>query len=174
MGLAAAVGVLVTACASVPKSESKRAELEAVATATLRVLEAKDPSVRSLIDQSAGYVVFPAIKQGGAIIGGAGGTGVVYENGQRTGFAELSQASVGAQLGGQKYAELVIVRDKFTLDKMKAGSFDFGGQASAVILKQGAGTATQWGPNGVAVIVQPTKGAMVNASVSGQQIKFKG
>ena len=64
----------------------------------------------------------------------AGGRGVIYEQGRQVGFAKLSEASVGAQVGGQKFAELVIVRDQFTLDKLKAGTFDFGAQAQAVIL----------------------------------------
>jgi len=174
IGLFVAAGALVGACASVPKSESKRADLRSEGAATLGDMLAEAPELQTLIDQSAGYVVFPAVKQGGAIVGGAGGTGVVYEKGQQTGFAELSQASVGAQLGGQRYAELVIVRDQNVLDKMRAGNFDVGGQAQAVILKQGAGVAAHFGDNGIAVVVRPEKGAMVNVSLTGQQIKLRG
>jgi lipid-binding SYLF domain-containing protein len=173
LGLFAA-GMLVTACASVPKSASQRSELESQADGTLQDMIAKDPKLTALLDQSAGYVVFPVVKQGGAIVGGAGGKGVVYEQGRPSGFAELSQASIGAQLGGQKYAELVIVRDAAMLENMKAGSFDVGGQASAVILKEGAATATQFGDRGVAVIVAPKGGAMFNVSLSGQRIKLTG
>src|ERR1700690_2411166 len=104
VGLVVAAGAFVTACASVPKSHAKRSELEAQATAALQEMVAKDPSVQSLLDQSAGYVVFPSIRQGGAIVGGASGQGVVFQNGRRVGFATLSQASIGAQLGGQKFA----------------------------------------------------------------------
>ena len=83
----------------------------------------------------------------------------------------MSRVSVGAQVGGQKYAELIAVRDKFTFDKMKAGDFDLGGQASAVILRAGAATATNFSDKGIAVVMDPIGGAMVNASVSGQRIK---
>ena len=174
VGLFVAVSALVMGCAGVPKSRSERAEVTADAHQTLQEMVAKDPDVQGLIDQSAGYIIFPSVKQGGAIVGGAGGSGVVYENGRRTGYAALSQASIGAQLGGQKYSELVIVRDRDKLESMKSGKFDVGAQASAVILKQGAASATRFGKNGVAVFVQPKGGAMVNVSVSGQQISFRG
>jgi lipid-binding SYLF domain-containing protein len=165
------VSALVAGCASVPKSQVKRTELETEAAQALQEMVAKDPGLPSLLDQAAGYIVFPEVKQGGFVVGGAGGKGVVYEHGQPVGFADLSQASVGAQVGGQKFAELIVVRDKFTLDKIKAGSLDVGGQASAVILKEGAGTATRFGANGVAVVVNPKGGAMVNVSITGQRIK---
>jgi lipid-binding SYLF domain-containing protein len=163
--------VLVAGCASAPKSHSERAQLKRDAATVQREMVAKDPALQSLIDQAAGHIVFPEIAQGGFIVGGAGGTGVIYERGKPAGFAELSQGSFGAQVGGQKYAELIIVRDKFTLDRIKAGSFDVGGQASAVILKAGAGSAAHFSDNGVAVVIEPISGGMLNASITGQQIK---
>jgi len=166
-----AVSALIAGCASAPKTQTARSALEIDADHTKQAMLSKDPALHSLLDQAAGYIVFPEVKQGGFIVGGAGGKGVVYEKGQPAGYAEMNQASVGAQLGGQKYAEMVVVRDKFTFDKIKSGSFDVGGQASAVILKQGAGSATGFGDNGVAVIVDPLKGAMVNVSLTGQRIK---
>jgi lipid-binding SYLF domain-containing protein len=165
------LGAFVAGCASTPKSQSKRTQLEIQAAEARQEMLAKDPALRSLLDQAAGYIVFPEIAQGGFIVGGAGGDGVVYERGRRVGFAQLSQGAVGALVGGQKFAELIVVRDKPTLDKMKAGTFDFGAQSSAVILKAGAGAATSFGANGVAVVVNPISGAMLNASVTGQKIK---
>ncbi|MGZ3441951.1 MAG: hypothetical protein ACXVDD_20665 [Polyangia bacterium] len=165
------MSALVAGCASGPKTTSERTQLVTDAATAQREMLNKDPAIQSLLDQSAGYIIFPEIKQGGFVVGGGGGRGVIYEHGKRAGFAELSQASVGAQIGGQKYAELLIVRDKFTLDKIKAGSFDVGAQASAVILREGAGSATHFGDNGVAVVINPLSGGMVNASVTGQQIK---
>jgi lipid-binding SYLF domain-containing protein len=165
------VFALVAGCASVPKTHAGRSQLRADAIRTQQGMVAKDPSLQPLIDQAAGHIVFPEIGQGGFIVGGASGKGVIFEKGSPTGFAELSQASVGAQVGGQKYAEMVIVRDRETLDRIKSGQFDLGGQASAVILREGAGTGARFGNNGVAVVVNPIAGAMVSASITGQQIK---
>jgi lipid-binding SYLF domain-containing protein len=162
------VGVALVASAP---AQAKKTQLESQAAAAKQAMLLKNPSLQSLLDRSAGYIVFPAVKEGGFIVGGAGAKGVVYERGRRVGFASLSRTSVGAQIGGQKYAELVVVRDRFTLDKMKAGALDFGGRTSAVILRAGAASATTFGDDGLAVVINPIGGAMVNASVSGQRIK---
>jgi lipid-binding SYLF domain-containing protein len=171
--LLSVVFAIIAGCASAPKSQSKISQLEKDAVAAKNQMIAEDPGLQSLIDQGAGYIIFPEIKQGGFIVGAAKGVGVIFEDGKYAGMAELSQGSVGAQVGGQKFAELIISRDKFTLDKIKSGSFDMGAQASAVILRQGEGSAAQFGDSGVAVIVNPISGAMVSASITGQQIKAK-
>jgi lipid-binding SYLF domain-containing protein len=163
---------LVAGCASAPKTHSERTQLDEQAARAKEAMLEKDPSVQSLLDQSAGYIVFPEVKEGGFIVGGAGAQGVVYQQGRPVGYARLSRASVGAQIGGQKYAELVAVRDQFTLDKMRAGDTDIGGQASAVILRAGAATASSFGEKGVAVVIDPIGGAMVSASITGQRIKM--
>jgi lipid-binding SYLF domain-containing protein len=163
--------MLLAGCASAPKTHAKRIQLERDAGAALQAMLQKDPGLQQLLDQSAGYIVFPEVKEGGFIVGGAGASGVIYENGRPTGYAELTRASFGAQVGGQKYAELVVVRDRFAFDKMKAGNFDMGAQASAVIVRAGAATSTSFGERGVAVVINPIGGAMVNASVSGQRIR---
>jgi lipid-binding SYLF domain-containing protein len=171
IGLMMVAGLIATGCASVPKSHAKRNELEQDAVAALEEMKAKDPSIQPLLNQAAGYIVFPSIGQGGFIVGGAGGKGVIFENHKPSGFAEMSQASIGAQIGGQRFAEVLIVRDRFVLDNIKSGKFDFGGQASATILRAGAASSTRFGDNGVAVVVNPIGGAMVNLSLTGQRIK---
>jgi lipid-binding SYLF domain-containing protein len=165
------VAALVAGCASTPRTQSKRTQLQRDAHETVQAMLGKDPTLQPLLDRSAGYVVFPSVKEGGFIVGGAGAEGVVFGAGRPIAFAELSRASFGAQIGGQKYAELIVVRDRYTLDKMRAGNVDFGAQASAVILRAGAATRTDFGANGIAVVIDPIGGAMVNASVSGQRIK---
>ena len=73
-------------------------------------MEMKDPSLRPILNQAAGYIVFPSVGEGGLIVGGASGNGVIYRHGQRAGLAKLTQAEVGAVAGGQSYSELVIVQ----------------------------------------------------------------
>ena len=50
--------------------------------------------------------------KGGAIVGGAYGRGEVYEQGKMVGWADLSQATIGAQLGGQSFSELILFESK--------------------------------------------------------------
>jgi lipid-binding SYLF domain-containing protein len=171
IGLLLAASGVIAACAHVPKSEAKRQELVAEAEQTIQEMTARDPTLQTVLQNAAGYIVFPNVKQGGALVGGAGGSGVLFEAGQQTGFADLNQASIGAQLGGQKFAQIVVLRDRAALDRIKSGTFDMGGQASATMIKAGAASATQFGANGIAVFVQPKGGAMVNLSLTGQKIR---
>jgi len=174
LGLCLALGGGVFGCASAPKTATQRAELHETASQTVAQMTARDPGLQTLLDQSAGYLVFPEVKQGGFVVGGAGGKGVLFEKGRPAGFAELTQASVGAQIGGQKYAEIVVIRDQFALDRVRASNVDLGAQASAVIVKSGAAASTRFNDSGLAVFVQPTAGAMVNASVTGQRVRITG
>jgi hypothetical protein len=80
-------------------------------------MEAKDPTLGPLIDSSAGVIVFPAIGQGGFLLGGGGGSGVLFQNGQPIHFATVSNFAAGALAGGQRYAEVVVVRDPATLEQ---------------------------------------------------------
>jgi lipid-binding SYLF domain-containing protein len=172
LGIVAA-GALVASCAGTPKTSRERTALELQAADTLARMESRDPALRPVLNRAAGYVVFPQVTEAGLLVGGGGGRGVVYEHGRPVGFAELRKGSVGAEAGAQTYAEVVVVRDRFTLEKMKRGEFDFGTQASAVIVRSGAAAASRF-DNGVAVFVQPQGGAMLNLSLTGQRIKFTG
>jgi lipid-binding SYLF domain-containing protein len=163
--------MLVAGVAGAKSDQAKQAQLEKDAGAAKAAMLQKDPALQSLLDQSAGYIIFPNVKEGGFIVGGAGASGVVYKGGQAVGQAKLSRVSVGATVGGQKYSELIAFRDQATLDKTKSGDMDLGAQASAVVLKTGAATETNFGDKGVAIVVNPKGGAMVSAAVKGQKIR---
>jgi lipid-binding SYLF domain-containing protein len=130
-----------------------------------------DSSMKVFFDKAYGYVVFPGIGKGGFIIGGGHGTGWVYEQGTHVGRATLTQVTVGAQIGGQSYREIIFFKDKKTLDDFKKGNLEFSAQASAIIVKQGASKDASY-DHGVAVFTMPTKGAMAEASVGGQRFKY--
>jgi lipid-binding SYLF domain-containing protein len=163
--------LLAAGCAHAPKTEARKMELENKADEAVARILNRDAGVKALLDQAAGYIVFPEVKEGGFIVGGAGAQGVIYQGGRPVGFADLSRVSVGALAGGQRYHELVIVRDQSVLDALKGGSMDVGAKASATILKTGASAQTTFNQSGVAVIVYPLRGAMVNASLAGQRIR---
>jgi lipid-binding SYLF domain-containing protein len=173
LGLIAAAGLLVVGCAHAPKTEAARQDLTQQAQVTLQDMQSRDPNLQALLNSSAGYIVFPKVAQGGFIVGAGSGKGVVFQNGQPIGFATLNRGSVGAQVGGQTFAELIVVRDAYTLQRIKAGQFNLGAQASAVAITYGASAATRFN-NGVAVFVQPHGGAELNLSLTGQRIKFHG
>ena len=84
-------------------SESKEAKSAFIKT---------DESMKGLFDNSYGYVIFPNIDKGALVVGGAGGSGVVYEKGKKVGTATLAQVNVGAQAGAQIYREVIFFENK--------------------------------------------------------------
>jgi len=167
-----ALVIAISACATAPKSASGRSDLVTASEATLGRMRVKDPALAGLLATSAGYAVFPEIGKGGLLVGAAYGRGVLYQNGRRIGFVDLNQGSLGAQLGAQTFTELIVFRDRFAIEKLKAGEFSLSGNASAVILAEGAAATAEFTQQGVAVFVEPRGGAMVEVSVSGQEINF--
>lgn len=139
-----------------------------------------------------GYAVFPTIGKGGLAVGGAYGTGRVFEKGAYIGDASMTQLSIGLQAGGQAYSQIVFFEDKRALDEFTSGDFEFGADASAVAITAAAGatagtagasaTASSTEKNaktsgryfkGVAVFTIVKGGAMYQAAVAGQKFKFK-
>jgi lipid-binding SYLF domain-containing protein len=166
------VVLLIGACATAPKSASGRSKLAMRADATLATMKDRNPNLQSQLNESIGYAVFPEIGKGGVGIGAAYGRGVLYENGRMVGFVELNQASIGAQLGGQTFAELILIRDHAALDRIKNGTFSLSGDVSAVALTSGAAASADF-REGVAVYVLPRGGLMAELTISGQQINYQ-
>jgi lipid-binding SYLF domain-containing protein len=119
-----------------------------------------------------GYVVFPKVTKAGIGIGGAAGRGIVFKNYIVVGSANLKQASIGLQLGGQQYSEVIFFESKKAFDNFTNGKLKFGAQASAVAIKEGASVNAAYN-DGVAVFTKTKGGLMYEASIGGQHFKFK-
>ena len=89
-------------------------------------------------NQSYGYAVFPTIGKAGFIIGGAYGDGHVYEQGAYVGDTSITQGSIGFQLGGQAFSQIVFFQDKRAFDEFTSGNFEFGADANVVAITAGA------------------------------------
>ena len=165
------VAALVMGCQTTPKSAEKKEDLAAAAQRQVDAMIAKDPGLRDVIDKSYANAVFPKIGKGGVIVGGAYGRGVVHEQGSMIGYADMTQASVGAQLGGQTYSELISFENKEALERFKQNKLALSANLSAVIIEAGAAKAAKY-TDGVAVFVMPRAGAMAEASVGGQKFTF--
>ncbi|MEM6757178.1 MAG: YSC84-related protein [Planctomycetota bacterium] len=153
-----------------PEAEKGRM-LSADAYATELAFKKRDPTMSRFFESAYGYAVFPEVAKGGAGIGGAHGDGVVYEQGNKVGYAELSQGSIGFQLGGQVYSQIIFFKDKATLDKFKQGEFEFAAQASAVAASAGAGANADYS-DGVAVFTTGERGLMFEAAIGGQKFAY--
>ncbi len=148
--------------------------------------------VGDFFETSYGYAVFPTVGKGGIGIGGAHGKGRVYVGGEHVGNTKMTQLSVGFQLGGQAFSQIIFFQDKRAFEEFSSGNFEFGAQAEAVALTAAAtASATTTGKSagasggqhdattvgeyhkGMAVFTVAKGGAMYEASVSGQKFGYE-
>jgi lipid-binding SYLF domain-containing protein len=104
---------------------------------TLKLFENAGESA-SFFKKSYGYAVFPTIGKAGLGIGGAHGSGCVYQQGKQVGTAKMNQLSIGWQAGAQGYSLLVFLEDERAFKEFTSGEFEFGAKASAVAITAGA------------------------------------
>lgn len=141
------------------------------AEAALNRLLVKHSDLKERLGKAYGYAVFPSVGRAGVVIGGAYGEGEVYEKGEPVGFATMSQITVGVQVGGQTFTELVIFDKKQSLDEFKhRGKLGFSANASAVIVKAAA-TATS-SPSGVEAKAYSHGGMLLELSLGGSNFLF--
>jgi hypothetical protein len=151
------------------------------------------PAVQPFFETAYGYAVFPTIGKGAIGIGGAHGKGQVYRGGKVTGYTSMTQLTIGFQLGGQAYTQIIFFKDKRAYDEFTSGNFEFGAQATAVAITAGAtaqagtggggASATAGGgkagkqesgyENGMAIFTYVKGGLMYEASIGGQKFNFK-
>lgn len=139
--------------------------------ASLSDFQNADGSLTPLLKSSYGYVIFPRITNGAIGIGGAYGQGEVYQNGKYVGYASVTQGSVGVQLGGQRYAELIMFRNETTFLNFSHNSLEFDARASAIAASAGAAATADYG-KGVLVFTEQEGGLMFQAAIGGQKFKF--
>ena len=161
-----------TACSTAPRSAEGKVEIVGKAEAAVAKAEAKDPALSKVLRNAAGYAVFPTVGKGAVGVGGAYGKGVLYERGRMVGYCDLTQATVGIQLGGQTYTEIIAFETQKAVDRFKSGHFAFDAQATAVVLKSGA-VANAAYTDGVLVITTDEAGLMVEASIGGQKFSYR-
>ena len=149
----------------------KAAQERKAAEETIANFKKKDPSMKRFFDHAYGYAVFPTIGKGAFIVGGAHGSGLVYERGKIVGRVNLSQGTVGLQIGGESYSEIIFFKDKAALERLKKEDLKFSAQASAIAATAGASATADY-EGGVAVFTMGKGGLMVEASIGGQELKF--
>jgi len=152
----------------------------------------KSDAVKPFFNEAYGYAIFPMVGKGGIILGGAYGAGRVYEQRSISGTASLMKVTIGFQLGGQAFSEIIFFEDKRAYNEFISGNFEFDGSLSAVVITaaaqaqsgtQGSSAGASLGPatgtqaethytKGMAVFVHTLGGLMYEMSIGGQKFSF--
>ena len=159
-------------------------------TATKMMFE--DAGVSDMFKSAYGYALFPTIGKAGFVVGGAYGKGRVYEQGKYLGDTAMTQATIGFQIGGEGFSQVVFFQDKRALTEFINGNFEFGAGVNAVALTAAASASATTAGNsatasggknnasigsggynkGMATFIISKGGLMAEASVGGQKFSF--
>jgi len=148
--------------------------------------------ISDMFNSAFGYALFPTIGKGGFVVGGAYGEGRVYVQGKYYGDTSMAQVTIGFQLGGSGFSQVVFFQDKRALAEFVNGNFEFGADVEAVVLTAAAGASANTGGSsatasggknnasigrsgynkGMATFTITKGGLMYEASVGGQKFSF--
>jgi lipid-binding SYLF domain-containing protein len=140
-------------------------------SSTLSVFKSS-PNVQPFFKNAYGYAVFPTVGKAAFIVGGAYGEGQVYRGGKATGTAKLVHASIGWQLGGKAYSEIVFFQDKRAYDTFISGEFAFDANASAVAITAGASAQASTAGSSASATAGPKTGAQSEANYKNGMATF--
>ena len=132
----------------------------------------KLPALKPYFKKAKGYAVFPNIGKAGIGIGGARGKGEVFEKDEVIGSTSVTQLTIGLQLGGQAFSQIIFFKDKKDLERFTQGNFEFGASASAALITEGVNASADYS-DGVAVLTFSKGGLMYEASIGGQKFSFQ-
>ena len=146
------------------------------ATATVNAFAADKDFVvlPALLKKSKGVLIYPLIIEGGFIIGGSGGTGVLLVRDAKTGkfgspaFYSMGGISLGFLAGGQAAETMLVVNTQKALDSLLSTKVKLGGDASIAAGPVGAGATSTFTEDFVSY--SKSKGAYANMSLNGQVI----
>jgi lipid-binding SYLF domain-containing protein len=188
-----ACGTLLALMCAFPAvaNDDKAAKTEAKYADAKQIFLNADASA-VFFNNSYGYALFPTIGKGGVGLGGAHGSGRVYVGGSYVGDTKMTQVTIGFQLGGQAFSQIIFFQDERAFNEFTGGNFEFGAQATAVAITAGASASASTTGNtagasggkndaavaggynkGYAIFTIAKGGLMYEASIGGQKFSYK-
>jgi len=153
------------------QSQQKPIPLVEAANATIKRLEKTNPGLQQQLKKAYGYAIFPSVGKAALVVGGSYGRGAVFERGKPIGYATIGQLTIGVQIGGDTFSEVVVFNTKDALDQFKQGYMAFAANASAVLVKAGAAGTSNF--KGVRAMAYSQGGMLLEAVIGGQKFKFR-
>ena len=177
--LTAAAIALAAAFSSLPAHADEAADARALverATATVNSF-ATNPdyaTLPGLLAKAKGVLVYPRIIEGGFIIGGSGGSGVLLVRDEKTGkfvgpaFYSMGGVSIGFLAGGQAAEVLLLVNSQNALASLLSTSVKLGAAASVAVGPRGSGEGAAITADFISF--SRNRGAFASMALNGQVI----
>ena len=169
--IAAMVGVGVLFAA--PAGAKTAAEIDAGVEAARDQCAAEVPGCEPAAERSQGMLVFPKVTKGAIGVGGSYGEGALIVDDKPAGYYSTAAASIGLQLGGETYSQIIMFMTKDALDSFRNSSgWEVGANAKVAMIDQGkaADVNSVIANNPVVAFVFGQQGLMGDLSVEGAKI----
>lgn len=154
-----------------PASAGGRLDLGNATSSALTAFQ-DDSRAGHFFSTAYGWAVFPKITKGAVGVGIASGRGQVYREGKLTGYAKLTSVTLGAQIGGQTFSEVIFFKNQVSFDKFTASELVFSASAGAVSGKQGGQNLANYS-DGVVMFTRNNSGLIVAADIGGQKFEYR-
>ena len=154
------------------KEQEVAGELHADVKATLERMQKKDPGLRQMIRDAHAYAVFPSVGKAALVVGGSFGKGEVFEEESLIGYAAIAQLTLGVQLGGETFSQLILFENLHSLARFKQNRLAFAANASVAMVKAGAAATARY-EKGVTVFLEAEGGMMLELAIGAQKFIFK-
>jgi SH3 domain-containing YSC84-like protein 1 len=159
------------------KSEAQNSVDKATATVNAFAADKEFVALPQLMKKAKGVLIYPLIVEGGFIIGGSGGTGVLLVRDEKTNtyskpaFYGMGGLSLGFLAGGAAAETILVVNTQKALDSLLSTKLKLGGDASIAVGPKGAGTSATFTEDFISY--SKSKGAYANMSLNGQVISSR-
>jgi SH3 domain-containing YSC84-like protein 1 len=180
--LAGAAMALAASLCSLPAhaddaSDAKGVVAKATATVNAFAADSSYASMPALLKKAKAVLVYPMIVEGGFIIGGSGGTGVLLVRDEKTGnfsspaFYSMGGVSIGFLAGGEAAEVMLLVETQKALDSMLSTKVKLGANASVAVGPKGTGQGSTITAD--IVSYSKAKGAYASMALDGQVVDVR-
>jgi len=172
----AVIGALTSAVMLVlprPVAAATAEELTRDSQAALNQLYAKNAGAKAIGKSAVAILVFPGIIKAGLGVGGQYGEGVLFKGGKATGYYNTAGASMGLNIGAQKYGYALFFLSDETLKYLdQSQGFEVGVGPSVVVADEGLAksTTTTTVQDKIYAFIFDQKGAMASLGIQGNKI----
>jgi lipid-binding SYLF domain-containing protein len=166
---AVGVGVLL----ATPAAAETAAEIDAGVQTARDACAAQVTGCETAAEKAQGMLVFPKVTKGAIGVGGAYGEGALIVDDKIEGYYSTAAASIGLQLGGETYSEIIMFTTPEALASFRNSSgWEAGANAKVAMIDQGkaADVNSMIAANPVIAFVFGQQGLMGDLSVEGAKI----
>ena len=151
---------------------AKRAEVRKMCDEALATVYKAKPAVKDKVAKAAGYGCFTSFGMS-FLVGGAGGHGLVHNSATRKDiYMKMGQASGGIDFGIKKYKEVLVFKDKATLEKFVSSGWEISGGGSATAAaggKGGTADSTEVSTGAIEVYPMTDTGLAIGVAAGGRK-----